>query len=161
MNKIQTRSSGTYEVDRIEVGERAADALAAPPEKTPKSVTDALEYARAYQQLATFLAANPDLAAAAYVYLAPYTNIATTTGDAVAYIVEAARRGREFGVPVEEWSDGKHGGVKICFGPLYIKVYAEVSRVCRRVVVGVIEDVQYALAFDLDGTPRKVAEVPA
>ncbi|MER6942547.1 hypothetical protein ABT294_00865 [Nonomuraea sp. NPDC000554] len=133
-----------------------------PDVEQPESVTEALEYARAYEQVAAFLAANPDLAKHANVHIARYTLVAVPTDrDAVAFIVDAARRGREHGAPVEEWADGKHGGVKIHFGPLYVNVYAGADRVCSKVVVGMVEDVQYALAVDLDGTPRKTAEVSA
>lgn len=129
-------------------------------ETTLKSVAHALEYAHAYERVAAFLAANPELGERAEVYLAPYTNIVPPyDADPVAFIVDAARRGREAGVPVEEWADGAHGGVKICFGPLHVKVYTGAEKVCRSVVVGLVEDVQYALAFDLDGTPRKTPEV--
>ncbi|WP_157253110.1 hypothetical protein [Nonomuraea typhae] len=124
-----------------------------------KSVTTALEYARAYEQVAAFLAANPDLAKRASVYLGRYTNIVPpTAADPVEFILDAARRGRAFGAQVKEWVDGNHGGVKIGFGPLHVKVYTTVDKVCRKVVVGMVEDVQYALAFDLDGTPRTPAE---
>lgn len=126
----------------------------------PKSIADALEYSRAFEQVASFLAANPDLARCADVHLAPYTNIYVSPAvDAVAFILDAARKAREFGAQVEEWVDGRLGGVKIFFGPVYIKVYAEADRVVRRVVVGMVEDVKYALTFDLDGNPR--SEVPA
>ena len=129
-------------------------------ETAPKAVVQALEYAHAYEQVAAFLAANPELGERANIYPALYTNIVPPyDADPVAFIVDAARRGREYGVPVEEWSDGKHGGVKIRFGPLHVKVYASAEKVCRRVVVGMVEDVQYALTFDLDGNPREAAEV--
>jgi hypothetical protein len=149
MNKEQAMTT----IEQAETG-------TTPEAEQPKSVAEALEYARAYEQVAAFLSANPDLAERATVYLARYTNIVPPYGeDPVAFIVDAAKRGREFGAPVEEWADGKHGGVKIGFGPLHVKVYTTADRVCSRVVVGVIEDVQYALSFDLDGTPRKQAEV--
>lgn len=128
----------------------------------PKAVTEALEYARAYEQVAAFLAANPDLAKRADVYLGRSTNIVPPyDADPIAFILDAARRGREYGAAVEEWADGHHGGVKICFGPLNVKVYTTVDKVCRRVVTGVVEQVEYTLMFDLDGTPRKAAQVSA
>lgn len=40
MTKIQTHPSGTYEMDRIEVGERAADALLTPGETMTVRVRD-------------------------------------------------------------------------------------------------------------------------
>ncbi|MFI7125910.1 hypothetical protein ACIBQ1_09465 [Nonomuraea sp. NPDC050153] len=127
--------------------------------KQPTSVRDALEYASAYEQVAAFLAANPDLAEQATVHLARYTHIVPPAdADPVAFIVDAAKKGREFGATIEEWADGKHGGVKIHLGPLYVSVYTTADRVCRKVVVGVIEDVKYALVVDLDGNPRKDAD---
>jgi hypothetical protein len=160
MNKIQNRPDATHELDRIEVGERAAEALATPPEKTPKSIIDALEYARAFQQVAAFLAANPDLAKRANVHRADYTLIPVPTSeDPGAFIVDAAQRAQAFGAQVEEYAKAEYGGIKIHFGRLYVQVYTDAERVCQKVVVGMVEDVQYALAFDLDGTPRKVAEV--
>ena len=132
---------------------------AKPDVEQPKSVRDALEYASAYGQVASFLAANPDLAERAHVHLQRYTHIAAPVSeDAVAFLVDVARRGQEFGAPVEEYADAKLGGVKVLFGPLYVDAYADAARVCRKVVVGMVEDVQYALVVDLDGNLRKDAE---
>lgn len=127
-----------------------------------KSIRDALELAHAFGDVAGFLSANPDLAKKATVHFAPYTLIsATSAEDPIAYILDAARRGREYGARVEEYAEAEWGGVRIYFGPLHVQVYAPSSQVCRRVVVGVVEDVQYALTVDLDGNPRKDAEQPS
>ncbi|MFI6496825.1 hypothetical protein [Nonomuraea typhae] len=125
-----------------------------------KSVVTALEYARAFDQVAAFLAANPDLAERAMVHLAEYTHICVgSEDDPAAVIVDAARRGCEAGASVEEYANDKYGGVKIHFGPLYVDVFADASRVCSKVVVGTVEDARYALVFDLDGSPRTPAGV--
>lgn len=130
------------------------------PETTPKSVTEALEYAAAYEQVAEFLAANPDLAKRAHYYHGTgFLACVNSAQDPAGIIVDAARAGRETGARVEEEAGGQHGGVRLLFGPVRLKVYADADKVCSRVVVGVIEDVQYALSFDLDGAPRKQAEV--
>ena len=158
MTKIQA----THETDVLDLGERVADALHTPARETPKAVTDALEYARAYEQVAAFLAANPDLAKRVDHY--PGTGFlacVNSDADPVATISEAARRACEAGAQAKEEADSRYGGVKLSFGPVHLKVYADASKVCSRVVVGVVEDVQYALVVGLDGTPRKQAEVSA
>lgn len=134
----------------------ALETGAMPETEQPKSVTEALEYARAYEQVAAFLTANPDLAERAnddgrgrFLVSVGYTR------DPVAEILSAAQRGREAGVQVTEHVSEKFGGVKLHFGPVWLQVYASVDKVCQKVVVGMKPDVQYALSFDLDGTPRK------
>jgi hypothetical protein len=144
MNKEQAMTT----IEQAETG--------ATPETAPKSVTEALEYAHAFGQVAAFLAANPDLAKRAHYYHGTgFLACVNSDKDPAGTIGNAARRGREAGAQVEEEADGRYGGVKLHFGPIPLKVYADAGRVCSRVVVGVIEDVQYALSFDLDGTPRK------
>ncbi|MFI7448171.1 hypothetical protein ACIBQX_11790 [Nonomuraea sp. NPDC049714] len=129
------------------------------PETTPKSVAEALEYAHAYGQVAAFLATNPDLAKRAHYYHGTgFLACVNSAVDPAGTITDAARAGREAGARVEEEANGRHGGVKLNFGPIRLKVYADADKVCSRVVVGVVEDVQYALTVDLDGTPRKQAE---
>lgn len=131
-----------------------------PDAEQPKSIAEALEYARAYQQVAAFLAANPDLAKRVDHYVGTgFLACVNLAADPVETIANVARRGREAGAQVAEEADSRYGGVKLLFGPISLKVYADAARVCSRVVVGVIEDVQYALSFDLDGNPRKAAEV--
>lgn len=131
-----------------------------PEAEQPKSIADALKYASAYGQVAAFLAANPDLAKRVEHYLGTgFLACVNSATDPAETIANVARCGREAGAQVEEEADSRYGGVKLLFGPISLKVYADAARVCSRVVVGVIEDVQYALSFDLDGNPRKAAEV--
>ena len=129
------------------------------PETTPKSITEALEYAAAYGQMAEFLSANPDLAKRAHYYHGTgFLACVNSAQDPAGTIADAARAGRGAGARVEEEAGGQHGGVRLLFGPVRLKVYADADKVCSRVVVGMVEQVEYALSFDLDGTPRKQAE---
>lgn len=94
---------------------------------TVRAAAEVLAYARAHEQVAGFLAAHPDLAENATVY-AQYTMICTPVrGDAAAFIADAARRARELGAPVEEFTSEKWAGIRVHFGPVYVQVYAPAS----------------------------------
>jgi hypothetical protein len=135
----------------------------AKPEAAPlKSVTTALEYADAYDRVAAFLAANPDLAEhARFDGRDRFLIYAGIKGDPKDAILGFARICREAGIDVSEVASGRFGGAQAHFGPITVQCFADADQVCNRVVVGVVEDVQHALAFDLDGTPRKQVEVSA
>lgn len=134
----------------------------APQAETPKSITVAREYADAYDRVADFLAAHPDLAErASFDGRDRFLIYAGLKGDPKDAILDFARVCREAGVDVSEWTSARFGGAQAHFGPVTVQCFADASEVCERVVVGVVEDVKTALTFDLDGTPRKQAEVAA
>lgn len=135
----------------------------AKPQAAPaKSVTTALEYAAAYDRVAAFLAANPDLAEhASFDGRDRFLIYVGLKGDPKDAILDFARICREAGVDVSKWTSARFGGAQAHFGPITVQCFADADQVCNRVVVGVVEDVQHALAFDLDGAPRKQAEVAA
>jgi hypothetical protein len=135
----------------------------AKPEAAPlKSITVAREYADAYDRVADFLAAHPDLAEhARFDGRDRFLIYAGIKGDPKDAILGFARICREAGIDVSEVASGRFGGAQAHFGPITVQCFADADQVCNRVVVGVVEDVQHALAFDLDGTPRKQVEVSA
>lgn len=137
-------------------------AEAKPDVEQPKSVTDALEFARDYQLMADFLAAHPDLAARGrhdgYHRFLVSVNLASEPLEEIASALRAAKKA---GVKVEEYVSTTYGGIQICFGRVRLQVYAAADKVLREVVVGQVPDVRRSLAIDLDGNPREDAEQPA
>lgn len=125
----------------------------------PEAVRDVLEYANAYQQMAAFFEANPDLAAQARNDgRGNFLICVVWTKDPLGEIKAAIRRANEAGVPVTEYVSEKYGGVQLNFGPVWIQVYASAEQAVRQVVVGHVPDVRRSLVVDLHGNARQDAE---
>lgn len=96
-----------------------------------KAISAARSHAAAWERLADFLAANPDVAklTSPPLHYFPYPLVYVgSQPDPAQAIADIARRAADAGARVEEYSSPECGGIYVYFGPVYLIVYTPAEK---------------------------------
>jgi hypothetical protein len=118
-------------------------------QRAAKAVADAREWARDWERVAAFLSDHPEIAERAAGRLGDGRFRVHVMTDPATFMAAAARACVDAGGSVDEFRDDLYGGVVLRFGRVAMEVQARVDEVFIRRVTGVVEQVEYTLAFDL------------